>query len=121
MFPLLYRCFKLCSFYTAFHSELQKLKNIFLNNGYRVNVFDYRVPFFLHKVFTCIRKNSTAPHVVYLSLPLTGIHCQQIKTQLLKLFFSAHPQTNLHLVLFVVFPMFFFKDHVPSGLRSHVG
>ena len=39
-FSLAYRCFKICSYWTLFHNEIEELKHIFLKNEYLENFID---------------------------------------------------------------------------------
>ena len=87
IFSLLNRCFKICSTYVIFHAEVEKLKHIFINNGYPVKLLDRWIASFLDKVFSKSTKLLTAPkRVVYLSLPFTGQHFSHIRTQIKKPF-----------------------------------
>ena len=51
MFTLLHRAFKLWSNFERFHQEIDKLKNIFENNGYPKSFVDFGIKKYLDKVF----------------------------------------------------------------------
>ena len=57
MFTLLHRAFKLWSNFERFHQEIDKLKNIFENNGYPKSFVDFGIKKYLDKVF--IKKESS--------------------------------------------------------------
>ena len=100
------------------------LKNIFKTNGFPTHLFDKCVSLFLDKTFTSKPVLHTVPKkVLYFSLPFTGCHSLQIRTQILKLCSSAYPHIRIR---FVFQPgkrlahLFNFKDRTPKVLRSRV-
>ena len=86
VYILVNRYFKICSSYQLFHSEL-------LNNGYPDTFLDSCIRVFLDKLFSPPTRNSNTPDktVLNFSLPFTGSHSLQIRTQIAKLCSSAFP------------------------------
>ena len=121
---MLNRYFRICSSYHIFHSEVLKLKEFFVNNGYPVALFDRCLSIFLDKIFSPPINNITVPkRVVYFCLPFTGAHSLQIRTKLIKLVSSCFPQIDLRVVLKPgkhLSTFFQFKDPIPKFLKSHV-
>ena len=95
-----------------------------MKNGYPTNFIDNIIATFLDKIFTKSNKISAVPkRIVYFSLPFTGHHFSQIRTQLRKLLSSAYPQIHIRFVTrpsVRLFHFFSFKDKTPMFLRSHV-
>ena len=124
IYSLLNRYFRICSSYHIFHSEVLKLKEFFVNNGYPVALFDRCLSIFLDKIFSPPINNITVPkRVVYFHLPFTSAHSLQIQTKLIKLVSSCFPQIDLCVVLKpgkCLSTFFQFKDPVPKFLKSHV-
>ena len=125
IFSLLNRCFNICSSYEIFNVELEKLKQILLNNGYPSRFIDCCVKSFLDKIpLNATNKPQTASkRTIYFSLPYTGQHFTQIRTQLRKLLSSAYPQIDIRFIArpsVRLFHFFSFKDKIPARLRSHV-
>ena len=120
---LLHRCFNICSSYENFHKELEMLKSIFKTNGFPTHSFDKCASLFLDKTFTSKPVHTVPKKVLYFSLPFTGCHSLQIRTQILKLCSSAYPHIRIR---FVFQPgkrlahLFNFKDRIPKALRSCV-
>ena len=61
IFSLLFRYFNLYSSYFIFHSELQKLKQIFIKNEFPATLFNKRVISSLDKSFSSAPETSIAP------------------------------------------------------------
>lgn len=69
IFSLLNRCFNICSTYSIFCSELEKLKQIFMNNGYPVKLLNHCIKSFLDKINNNATKPLTAPkRILFTSL-----------------------------------------------------
>ena len=124
IYSLLNWYFRICSFYHIFHSEVLKLKEVFVNNGYPVALFDRCLSIFLDKIFSPPISNITvSKRVVHFCLPFTGVHSLQIQTKLIKLVSSCFPQIDLRVVLKPgkrLSTFFQFKDPIPKFLKSHV-
>ncbi len=96
IYTLLDRYFKICSSYHHFHAEVTKLKGFLLNNGYPESFIDRCTRSFLDRIFTSTPLNntnsdSTDKNSIYVSIPYTGKHALQLRTQLIKLISSAFP------------------------------
>ena len=124
IYSLLNWYFRICSFYHIFHSEVLKLKEVFVNNGYPVALFDRCLSIFLDKIFSPPISNITvSKRVVHFCLPFTGVHSLQIQTKLIKLVSSCFPQIDLRVVLKPGKRLSFFfqfKDPIPKFPKSHV-
>ena len=59
IYTLVYRCFRICSNWTQFHTELIFLKGIFQKNGYPENFID-----------KCFKKFLNNVHLVKENLPM---------------------------------------------------
>ena len=130
LYTLLDRYFKICSSFHYFHAEAVKLKTFLLNNGYPEAFIDRCTRTFLQRIFAPANSNSNATdsnvtdkNTVYFSIPFTGKHALQLRTQLTKLCASAFPHLSLRIIfqsgrrLSDFFP---FKDRIPKSLRSRV-
>ena len=124
IYTLVFRCFRICSDWTKFHSELKLLKEIFLKNGYPTSFIDKCFKTFLDQLYinrplipTVEKKTLT------LVLPFLGDLSLQTKTKIqkalkrtlgcCKLQVVFKSQRNLSNVLR-------FKDRLPYDLVSHV-
>ena len=127
IYTLLDRYFKICSSYYLFHAEVVKLKTFLINNGYPKNFLDRCTCSFLNRIFAPTNTNTntdtTNKNSIYFSIPFTGKHALQLRTQLTKLCSSAFPHLSLRIIfrsgrrLSDFFP---FKDVIPKSLRSRV-
>ena len=73
VYTLLDRCFKTSTSYHIFHSEVIKLKNPLIYNGYPMSFFDLCLPKFLDKVFSVsAKKYDVSRRVIYYSMPSMG-------------------------------------------------
>ena len=100
VYTLVNRYFKICSSYHLFHSELLNLKKLLLNNGYPDTFLDSCIRVFLDKLFSPPTRNSNTPDktVLNFSLPFTGSHSLQIRTQIAKLCSSAFPHFTVRFI-----------------------
>ena len=67
--------------------------------------------------------STASKFLIYFSLPYTGSHGLQIRTQLIKLLSSAFTQISLRFVFRPSVRLGFFfpvKNRIPDGLKSHV-
>ena len=113
-----------CSSYQNFHQELQMLKNIFKLSSFPTHLFDKCVSLFLDKTFTTKSViHTVSKKVLYISLPFTGCHALQIRTQILKLCSPAYPHIRIRIVFQPgkrLSQLFNFKDRIPKALKSCV-
>ena len=129
LFTLLHRAFKLCSTFERFeyffeHQEIDKLKTIFENNGYRKSFVDFCIKKYLDKVFI---KNEVllkaSKKELICVLPFLGKRSMQLRTRLvnsiesnlkfckLKVFFQSPSKLNL---------LFRYKDSLQKKIRSDI-
>lgn len=80
IFSLLKRYFNYCSAYLTFHAGLEKLKDIFIKNGYPENFLDDCVASFFDKIFRISSVTTTAPIIIIcISLPFTYSNSNTLK------------------------------------------
>ena len=83
VYTLVYRCFRICSNWTQFHTELIFLKGIFQKNGYPKNFIDKCFKKFLNNVHL-VKENvpTVEKKRLLLVLPYLGIISFQTRTKL---------------------------------------
>ena len=83
VYTLVYRCFRICSNWTQFHTELIFLKGIFRKNGYPENITDECFKKFLSNVHL-VKENvpTVEKKRLLLDLPYLGIISLQTRTKL---------------------------------------
>ena len=90
VYTLVYRCFRICSVWARFHTELTSLKRIFHKNGYPENFIDWCSKTFLDNIH--LPKENT-PIVegkrLLLLLPYLGVISLQTRTILQQAFKSV--------------------------------
>ena len=120
-FPFYFNIFNLCSSYSIFHSELRKLKQIFIKTEFPDTLFDKCASSFLDKSFSSAPKIPIAPKfLIYFSLPYTGSHGLQIRIQTIIIRLSLNFITLRLSPLCSPWLFFPVKDGIPDGLKSHV-
>ena len=83
VYTLIYRCFRICSNWTQFHTELIFLKGIFQKNGYPKNFIDKYFKKFLNDVDLGKENVPTVQKMsLLLVLPYLGIISLQARTKL---------------------------------------
>ena len=83
VYPLVYRCFRICSDWIKFHVELTFLKEIFCKNGYRENFIDNCFKKFLDNIHLVKEKVPTMERKhLLLVLPYLGVISLQTRTKL---------------------------------------
>ena len=125
VYTLLNRYFKICSSYHLHHSELIYLKKLFVNNGCPEIFLERCIRVSLNKLFSLPTRNSNMPDktVINFSLPFTGSHSLQIRTQIAKLCSSAFPHFTVRFIFQSgrrLSDFFSFKDRIPKLMRSRV-
>ena len=82
VYTLVYRCFRICSNWTQFHTEMIFLKGIFKKNGYLKNVIDKCFKTFLNNVHL-VKENvpTVEKKPLVLVLPYLGIISLQTRTK----------------------------------------
>ena len=83
VYTLVYRCFRICSNWTQFHTELIYLKGIFQKNSYPKNFIDKCFKRFLNNVHL-VKENvpTVEKKRLLLVLPYLGIISLQTRTKL---------------------------------------
>ena len=123
---LLYRAYMINSSYMSLHDEIEKLKKIFINNGYPVKFIDRCIRKFLDKMF---EKRPPQPTVeekkeVLFVMPFLGTTSYHVKKKLCEAFKDHLPSKyKLKVVFQTTYRMssyFRFKDKFPSSLTSGV-
>ena len=61
IFTLLFRCYSLCSDYTLFHLEVEKLREILKKNSYPSSIIELSIRIFLNRLYVSKQVYSTAP------------------------------------------------------------
>ena len=121
---LVHRLYNICSNYENFQAQLESLRQILNRNSYPTRLFDSCVRTFLDKVSQPKPiVHSVSKKVLYFSLPYTGKHSLQIRTQISRLCSSAYPHLNIRFVFrptLRLSHLFSFKDKTPKALRSCV-
>ena len=73
IFILLFRCYSLCSGYTLFHLEVEKLREIFKKNSYPSSIIELSIRTFLNRLYVPKLVYSTAPKKeLLIILPFLG-------------------------------------------------
>ena len=121
---IIHRFFSLCSNYENFHAQLELYRQILNKNCYPTRLFDRCVRTFLENASQPKPAVHSAPKkILYFSLPYTGAHSLQIRTQISRLCSSAFPHLNIRFVFrptLRLSQLFAFKDKIPNALRSCV-
>ena len=121
---IIFRCFNLCSSFSLFHQELNKVKDIFRKNGYPISFIDNCIRTFLNKlhnpkkVVTTVEKKS-----LLIVLPYLGTISQQTKRSLYKVISKTLPCCKLNIVYKSscrLSSFFRFKDRPSKDLISGV-
>ena len=125
LIPSLVHClYNICSNYENFQAQLESLRQILNRNSYPTRLFDSCVRTFLDRVSQPKPiVHSVSKKVLYFSLPYTGKHSLQIRTQISRLCSSAYPHLNIRFVFrptLRLSHLFSFKDKIPKALRSCV-
>ena len=111
--------------YHHFHSQLLNLKKLFLKNGCPEIFLEYCFRVFLDKLFNPSMQNSNMPDktVLNISLPFTGSHSLQIRTQIVKLCSSAFPHVAVRFISQSgrrMSGLFSLKDRIPKSTRPRI-
>ena len=124
IFSLVHRLYNICSNYKNFQAQLESFRQILKRKSYPIRLFDSCVRTFLEKVSQPKPiVHSVSKRVLYFSLPYTGKHSFQIRTQISRLCSSAYPHLNIRFVFrptLRLSHLFSFKDKIANALRSCV-
>ena len=121
---LLYRCFRICSYWTKFHLELVKLTDVFKNNGYPENFINICFKVFLDSKYKVQEKVITVPKkTLFLVLTYLGPLSLQTRTKLRKSLKGILNCCKLQIAFKSqnkLAKAFRFKDRIPKELTSGV-
>ena len=121
---LLYRAYRITSSHSSLHDEVEKLKNIFKNNGYPMKFVDRCIFRFFNKIY---EKRTPTPNVpkkeITMVLPFLGVSSFHVRRKLTETFNELLPCCKLKTVFKTARRMssfFNYKDKFPSSLTSGV-
>ena len=121
---LLYRCFRICLYWTNFHLELVKLTDVFKNNGYPENFINNCFKVFLDNKCRIQEKVITVPKkTLFVVLPYLGPLSLQTRTKLRKSLKDIRNCCKLQIVFKSqnkLAKAFRFNDGIPKELTSGV-
>ena len=124
IFTLLSRCYFICSDYTLFHLEVERLREILKTNSYPLGVIEQCIITFLNKLYVPKKVYLTAPKKeVFIILPYLGTMSSNLKRKLHSIFAKSLPACNLKIIFKStnrLSSFFNFKDVLPRELRSHL-
>ena len=113
------RAHVLCSNWTVFHAEVEKLRGIFLRNGYCRNFFDRTVQTFLSACFSPNHSQAQQHSDEFtFILPYFGTASTTLKRQLLRLCRRYNISCRIVFKPFKVSSYFSLKTCVPELLKS---
>ena len=96
IFTLLFRCYSLCSDYTLFHLEVEKLREILKKNSYPSGIVELSIRTFLTRLYVPKKVYSTAPKKeLLIILPFLGTMSSNLKQYLQTCIGSSLPQCNI--------------------------
>ena len=124
IFTLLFRCYSICSDYSLFHLEIEKLREILRKNSYPSGIIEQSIKTFLNKLYVPKRVYITVPKKeLFIILPFLGTMSSNIKRKLQTCFQKSLPQCHIKIILKStnrLSSLFHFKDVIPKELRSHL-
>ena len=124
IFTLLFRCYSLCSDYTLFHLEVEKLREILKKNSYPSSIIELSIRTFLNRLYVPKQVYSTAPKKeLLIILPFLGTMSSNLKRKLQTCIWNSLPQCNIKVILKStnhLSSLFCFKNAIPKELRSHL-
>ena len=126
---LLHRAWMICSNYTLWHSEVQKIKNMLMSNGYNKCLIEHKIGDFLNNKMvetnttSKCEKTKIGKTIVYLKLPYLGEMSYKVK----KSIYSCLKQLKCNSIQLSVYnnysklkDHFGYKDSTPKVLKSGV-
>ena len=120
---LLYRGFMLCSNWSLINIEINKLKDIFIRNGYPKSVFHSCVRRFFEKLFRPKQQKNPEKKEISICLLYLGTISLKLRTKLKNIFKRSLPTVDFKVVFRSSCRMrsfFRFKDRVSTDLLSHL-
>ena len=114
----------MCSDFSKFHHEIDKLKSILYKNSYPCDLVDKCIKEFLDKILAPKPVVSTVPKKnLVIGLPYLGKLSLQIRTRINHIMKNKLPYCNIRFVFQTkckISNFFTFKDKIPSFLRSGI-
>ena len=124
IFTLLFRCYSLCSNYTLFHLEAEKLREILKKNSYLSSIIELSIITFLNRLYVPKQVYSTASKKeLLIILSFFGTMSSNLKRKLQTFIRNSLPQCNIKIMLKStnhLSSLFRFKDVIPKESRSHL-
>ena len=124
IFTLLSRCYSICSDYTLFHLEVEKLREILKKSIYTSGIIELPIRTFLNRLYVPKQVYVTAPkRKLLIILPFLGTVSSNLKRKLQTSIRNSLPQCNIKVILKStkhISSLFHFKDVIPKELRSHL-
>ena len=120
---LTHRAFEICSSWSLFDQECNKIKTLLLKNMYPSNLIDKEIKKYLNKRFTDNTiENRDNKIVCYYKLPFIGSYSINTKKKISELCKRFCKQTDIKVVFspFKICDLFSAKDSLPSALKSYV-
>ena len=121
---LLFCCYSICSDYTLFHLEVEKLKEILEKNSYPSVIIELSVRTFLNRLYVPKQVYLTAPKKeLLITLPFLGTMSSNLKQKLQTFIRNSLPKCNIKVILKSTShfsSLFRFKDVILKKLRYHL-
>ena len=118
------RYYSICSDYTLFHLEVEKLREFLKTNSYPSVIVDLSIRTFLNRLYVPKQVYLTAPILeLLIILPFLGTMPSNLKQKLQTSIRNSLPQCNIKVILKStnhLSSLFRFKDVIPKELRSHL-
>ena len=122
LFVLIHRCFTLCSSFSNFHLEMEKLKTIFKKNGFPPSLINRCIKRYLNKIINTKRTVKPIKEKILLVLPFLDSSSIHLKKKLERSFKEFLPSFTFHVIFSStcrIKSFLKYKDANPSHLRSH--
>ena len=110
------RCYKICSSYSYFHLELQKVRKYFSGNNFPQFLFDKSVSNYLDKIYDKNHYLTCEKLKVYIKLPYLGLNSHKMTRDIKTVISKYYPQIQLNIALInsnTLGRMFPFEDKIP--------
>ena len=110
------RCYKICSSYSYFHLELQKLRKYFSGKNFPQFLFDKSLSNYLDKIYNKNHYLTCEKLKVYIKLPFLGLNSHIMTKDIKTVISKYYPQIQLNIALInshTLARMFPFKDKIP--------
>ena len=118
------RYYSICSDYTLFHLEVEKLRELLKTNSYPSVIVDLSIRTFLNRLYVPKQVYLTAPKLeLLIILPFLGTMSSNLKQKLQTSIRNSLPQCNIKVILKStnhLSSLFRFKDVISKELSSHL-